>query len=83
MESESESDKRNAPDEAVGPAAPPTPSTAPSGGDGEPALAAPGPEGAEPRRVGRAIPDLSIVAVAAGLDSLLARPFLMADPTTR
>lgn len=49
----------------------------------EPPLAAPGPDGAAPRPVRRATPDLGPVAVAAGLISLLARSFLMADPTSR
>ena len=49
----------------------------------EPSLAAPEPDGAAPRPVRRAMPDLGPVAVAAGLISLLARSFLMADPTAR
>ena len=49
----------------------------------EPSLAAPEPDGAAPQPVRRATPDLGPVAVAAGLISLLARSFLMADPAAR
>jgi hypothetical protein len=53
------------------------------GDDSTPPVAVPGPDGAVPRPVRRTTPDLGIVAVAAGLVSLLARPFLMAGPTSR
>ncbi|HET6496661.1 MAG TPA: hypothetical protein VFH61_14990 [Thermoleophilia bacterium] len=80
MDDRSENDRRAAPVGAAGQAAPPASS---GGDDGLPSPGVPGPDGSDPRPVPRATPDLGLVAVAAGLISLLARSFLMADPTAR